>query len=356
MSKTVLGICFSEVRNGNSAILLNELLKPASGKGYSVEQINVGEIDIKQCIGCFKCNNATFSCILKDDLEKLLAKIDAADAIVVTAPSYICAAPSQMKALLDRSAARALDQIENGGKRRIGVALSVAGATHTWYSMQRALPSLLLQLYHCDVIAQKVYGGIALKGEILNHPEVLAEAKQIGEQLVTALQGTMPELAPAAYSDGFLVCPVCKGDLFQLNVRGKITCGICGATLCKTGLLLPHYVALDRGKFTKDGAQEHTRYVGGRIMQGMDLAEETVRRLRLYEADGTILPTKPEQSEPQQAGKVVWESEADDAFCAVVPKAFQSFVRAAVEKKAAAQGHAVITKELFLAIKKASGN
>jgi len=356
MSKTVLGICFSEVRNGNSAILLNELMKPAKEAGLSVEQINIGEWNLHPCIGCFKCNNATFSCILKDDLEKLLAKIDSADAIAVTAPSYICAAPSQMKALMDRSAARALDQIETGGKRRIGVALSVAGATHTWYSMQRALPSLFLRLNHCDVIAQKVYGGIALKGDILNHPEVLSEARNIGSQLVSALQGRVSDQVPAVYEDHCLICPVCKADLFQLSPTGQISCGICGATLRKKGLLHPRYEAITFGKFTKEGAQEHTHYVGGRIMQGMDLAEETARRLRLYEADGRILETKPERTETEQVGKTVWEQEADDTFREAVPRAFQSFVRAAVEKKAAAQGHSVMTKELFLAIKKASGN
>ncbi len=126
--------------------------------------MNFGEFDIKQCVGCFKCNNATFSCILKDDLEKILEKIDSAAAIAIATPCYILTAPSQIKALMDRMAARALDRIENNALRRPGVALSVAGATHTWYSLQRALPSLFLQLNNCDVIEQKTFGGIALMG------------------------------------------------------------------------------------------------------------------------------------------------------------------------------------------------
>lgn len=356
MSKKVLGICFSEVRNGNSAILLNEIMKPIKAKGYEVEQVNIGEYDIKQCIGCFKCNNATFSCILKDDLEKILEKIDSADAIAITAPCYILAAPSQIKALVDRSAARALDRIENDTPRRPGVALSVAGATHTWYSLQRALPSLFLQLNNCDVIEQKIYGGIALKGDILNHPEVLKEANLIGEKLVSALEGKNLYDPDAHYEENYLVCPVCKGDLFQLQSNGQISCGICGAGLQKKGLVNHHYVAVGSGKFTKEGAQEHTCYVGGRILTGMDLAEETARRLKLYEADGTIIDKKPAAEQKHEVGKVIWEQEAEDTFKSVVPKAFQGFVRAAVEKKAAVQGYSIITKEIFLAIKKASGN
>lgn len=353
MEKKVLGICFSEVRNGNSAILLNEVMKPVKANGYKVEQVNIGEFEIKQCIGCFKCNNATFSCILKDDLEKILEKIDSADAIAITAPCYILTAPSQIKAIMDRTAARALDRIENNVPRRLGVALSVAGATHTWYSMQRALPSLFLQLNNCDVIEQKIYGGIALKGDILNHPKILQEANLIGEKLVSALEGENLNNHVAHYEDDYLICPVCKGDLFQLQSNGQMSCGICGTELKKKGF---NYEAGSTGKFTKEGAQEHTHYVGGRIMTGMDIAEETARRLKLYELDGTIIDEKPISDPKRVVGKVEWEQEAGDIFNSVVPKAFQRFVRIAVEKKASAQGYSVITKEIFLAIKKSSGN
>lgn len=317
MSKKVLGICFSEVRNGNSA---------------------------------------TFSCILKDDLEKMLEKVDSADAMAITAPFYVLAAPSQIKALMDRTAARALDRIENDAPRRPGVALSVAGATHSWYSMQRALPSLFLQLNNCDVIEQKIYGGIALKGDILNHPEVLKEAKLIGEKLVSALGGKIFYNPVAEYEEGYLICPVCRGDLFQLQSNGQMSCGICGAGLQKKGLINHHYEAASTGKFTKEGAREHTRYVGGRILAGMDLSEETARRLEFYEADGTIIDEKPVSEQKHEVGKIIWEQEAGDTFKSVVPKAFQGFVRTAVEKKAAEQGYSVITKDIFLAIKKASGN
>lgn len=356
MSKKVLGICFSEVRNGNSAILLNELLRPAKESGLEVEQVNIGEFEIKQCMGCFRCNNATFSCVLKDDLEKILAKLDEADAIAISSPCYISAAPAQIKALMDRCAARALDQIENGGKHRLGVAVSVAGATNTWYSLQRVLPSLFLKLFHCDIVEQKVYGGIALKGDVLNHPEVLQDARRIGEELVSALNGSSIKRTTPVYEDGSLICPSCRGDVFQIHKSARITCAVCGATLQKKGLFQTRYSVAGAGKFTKQGALEHTAYVGGRIMQGMALAEETTRRLRLYEADGTILDSRPELPSGDPAATVVWDAEAEETFQKVVPKAFQRFVHAAVEKKAAALGHDIITKEVFLAIKKASGN
>jgi multimeric flavodoxin WrbA len=356
MSKKVLGICFSEVRNGNSAILLNELLRPAKESGLEVEQVNIGEFEIKQCVGCFRCNNATFSCVLKDDLEKVLAKLDEADAIVISSPCYITAAPAQIKALMDRCAARALDQIENESKHRLGVAVSVAGATNTWYSLQRVFPSLFLKLFHCDLVAQKVYGGIALKGDVLNHPEVLQDAMRIGEELVSALNDTNIQRKTPLYEDGSLICPSCRADVFLVHTRAKITCAVCGATLQKEGLFQTRYSVVNGGKFTKEGAQEHTAYVGGRIMQGMAFAEETTRRLRLYEADGTILESKPELPPSDPSATVVWDTEAEDVFRKVVPRAFQRFVHAAVEKKAAALGHSIITKEVFLAIKKASGN
>lgn len=353
MSKKVLGICFSERRNGNSAILLNEIMKPVKAKDYEVEQVNIGEFNIKQCIGCFKCNNTTFSCILKDDLEKIFEKIDSADAIAITSPCYILTAPSQIKALMDRIAIKTLDRIENNAPRRPGVALSVAGATHTWYSMQRALPSLFLQLNNCDVIEQKVYGGIALKGDILNYPEVLKKANLIGEKLISALEGKNLYDPVAHYDEDYLIYPICKGDLFQLQLNGQISCGICDAILQKKD---HYYEAVNFGKFTKEEVQKHSRHVGENIQRAMEFAEETTHRLKLYEADKTIIDEKPISERKHKSGKIIWEQEAEDTIKSVVPKAFQGFVKTAVEKKAAAQGYLVITKEIFLAIKKASGN
>lgn len=180
----------------------------------------------------------------------------------------------------------------------------------------------------------------------------MKEANLIGEKLVSALEGKNLYDPIAHYEDNYLICPVCKGDLFQLQSNGQMSCGICGAGLQKKGLISHYYEAVSTGKFTKEGAQEHTRYVGGRILTGMDLAEETARRLKLYEADGTIINEKPLSEQKHEVGKIIWEQEAEDTFKSVVPKAFQGFVRMAVEKKAATQGYSVITKEFSLQSKK----
>ncbi len=49
-------------------------------------------------------------------------------------------------------------------------------------------------------------------------------------------------------------------------------------------------------------------------------------------------------------------TDALESFNKMVPKAFQGFVKKAIEKKAKTKGKKVITKDVFFQIKKESGN
>ena len=155
--KNLLLLNFSIRKHGNCWIASDLFSKRVSDDSIKVEMINVPGLQLKHCTGCFGCNNGELKCVMKDDLDGLKEKLIAADAIVLVSPCFIFSAPASMKAILDRLAAWALHEIETGGKRRLGISISMAGATNEWHSMQRSFPSLFLKLMNCDVAFLKTY-------------------------------------------------------------------------------------------------------------------------------------------------------------------------------------------------------
>ena len=101
MSKKVL-IISSSLRGGsNSDTLAKECEKGAKEAGNDVEIISLKGKDIKFCIGCLACQSKG-SCVLKDDVAEIMAKVKEAEVIVYATPIYYYEMSGQMKTLLDR--------------------------------------------------------------------------------------------------------------------------------------------------------------------------------------------------------------------------------------------------------------
>jgi multimeric flavodoxin WrbA len=83
----ILGIRASGRTNGNSFIILNELLRPAKERGFEISELNLAALNLKHCTGCFGCNNAELKCVIKDDLEQVKEQIAAADGIALVSPA-----------------------------------------------------------------------------------------------------------------------------------------------------------------------------------------------------------------------------------------------------------------------------
>lgn len=101
MAKKVLIISTSLRGGSNSDILARECEKGAKEAGHDVELISLKGKDIKYCIGCLSCQN-TGSCVLKDDVADIMAKVKEAEVIVYATPIYYYEMCGQMKTLLDR--------------------------------------------------------------------------------------------------------------------------------------------------------------------------------------------------------------------------------------------------------------
>ena len=97
----ILGVVGSRRKKGNTAILVQEALKPFKKKGIETEMIFLGDYDFKGCNGCEGCNK-TYKCVVNDDMQKIYPMILEADAMILGSPAYFYNISSDMKAFIDR--------------------------------------------------------------------------------------------------------------------------------------------------------------------------------------------------------------------------------------------------------------
>jgi multimeric flavodoxin WrbA len=98
----VLGIVGSPRKNGNTEILVREVLKTASHAGCETEMFLMSEKKIAPCDACGACFKEG-ACVVKDDMQELYAMMERAQAIVFASPVYFGSVSAQMKAAMDRT-------------------------------------------------------------------------------------------------------------------------------------------------------------------------------------------------------------------------------------------------------------
>ncbi|MFZ5648282.1 MAG: flavodoxin family protein [Bacillota bacterium] len=74
----VIAFSGSPIRNGNLESAIGEIL---AGYGGPPEFVRLAELQIRPCIGCLKCAS-TNRCVQKDDMGRLLDKMEAADFLI----------------------------------------------------------------------------------------------------------------------------------------------------------------------------------------------------------------------------------------------------------------------------------
>lgn len=366
-----LGIKAAGRKDGNSEIILNELLKPAFEAGHEIEKINLEKYSIMHCTGCFGCNNKELECILKDDLKEVYSKIVEADAVTLAAPCYGIGAPSTLKTIIDRSAIVNMTNIVRKSKNRYGVAVSVGGGDPDWMSLQRVLPSLFLGFFNCDIIGQFSIMKTALKGEVLLTPSKLKDVRELGTLLLKSAEENYLFKSEMNDADNKLVCPNCYNDIFRIEhskdggFRGSehYKCSVCNIKIDKfekLDKLLHNFTKnpekFGKSRFTVEETLAHFDHIGNKIISGIGYIEEINSRREKYLKEDIFNDDYISKSvEEVETGSSEWDEEAMKAFKQTVPRIFQGFVKKAVEQKAAKIGVKIITKDLFLKMKREAG-
>ena len=71
--------------------------------GIETEIFDIGAKAIAGCIGCGTCRNSTGKCFVDDGVNEFVAKMEAADGLIVGSPVHYASASGHVTAFLDRA-------------------------------------------------------------------------------------------------------------------------------------------------------------------------------------------------------------------------------------------------------------
>jgi multimeric flavodoxin WrbA len=101
---TALAVNGSPRRNGNTAALIDAILAPMRAAGVRTETVSLAGTVRSGCVACGACQSSGEArcAIVDDDVNGIIEKMIAADAIVIGSPVYTGGITSGTKALLER--------------------------------------------------------------------------------------------------------------------------------------------------------------------------------------------------------------------------------------------------------------
>jgi multimeric flavodoxin WrbA len=97
----VVGILGSPRRNGNTEILLDEVLKAAGNSGCLTRKFVLNEMDFVPCQECENIRKDGF-CKIQDEMQKIYPEIENADVVAVASPVFFGSLSAQTKMMIDR--------------------------------------------------------------------------------------------------------------------------------------------------------------------------------------------------------------------------------------------------------------
>ena len=87
--------------NGNTTVAVNELDKVFKAEGIETEVIQIGNKEIRGCIGCASCKK-NGKCVFDDIVNETAAKLKDADGLIVASPVYYASANGTVVSFMDR--------------------------------------------------------------------------------------------------------------------------------------------------------------------------------------------------------------------------------------------------------------
>jgi multimeric flavodoxin WrbA len=183
----VLLLLGSPRKNGNSAMLAEQIREGAESSGASVEEVFLHGLRIEACQSCYACQAPESSgCAIDDDMQPIYGQLIDSGAWVIASPVYWFNMSAQTKLFMDRSFALPAYQKDAFTGKRIAIAMSYgdtdpfrSGAVNALRCFQDAF-----RYVGANIIGM-VYGSAFEAGEVQSDLELLKRARDLGKRLVT---------------------------------------------------------------------------------------------------------------------------------------------------------------------------
>ena len=183
----VLAINSSARKDGNTAILLERVLKELRKEGIETELIQLAGQIIEPCKACWACGGQGNCVHRKDSFREIFGKMKAADGILLGSPVYSANISANMQALLERAAVVG-DMNPGLLTHKVGAAVTAVrrgGALNAVDAMNHFF------LNHEMIVVGSTYWNMAygqLPGDVEKDAEGLANMANLGKNMAWLLK------------------------------------------------------------------------------------------------------------------------------------------------------------------------
>jgi len=185
---SILAVSGSPRKEGNTEILVNAALEPLAKEGSRINRFFLSEKKIAPCNACDACAESGI-CIVDDDWQELHDLILNTDAVIVGSPVYNRNITAQLLATFNRFHSITHHRPFKN-KLCFGGAIAVGGSPNSQGITLNIIHNFFLSLGICCVPA--VLNGVSVvarrKGEVLNQPKSLDDARVLGENILKVLK------------------------------------------------------------------------------------------------------------------------------------------------------------------------
>jgi multimeric flavodoxin WrbA len=176
-------------KDGNTSILLRHVLCQLENEGIETETINLAGAKIHGCIACRTCfGRKDGRCAQQDDMgNEFIAKMAAADGILLGSPTYVADVSPEIKSLIDRAClvGRASNFMFRHKVGAAVVAVRRAGAIHAFDTLNHFF--LINQMF----VPGSIYWNIAIgreKGDVEADAEGIETMQVLGRNMAWLLK------------------------------------------------------------------------------------------------------------------------------------------------------------------------
>ncbi len=190
MAMKVVAFHGSPRLEGNTDILIKEMLRAIGESSHDIQVFKLNFMNIKPCQDCGGCDKSG-ECIIHDDMDSIYGAIRQADRIILASPIFFFGLSAQAKIMIDRCQSFWCEKyllkrpLPPGPFGRKGLLLLVGGMKkEIGIQCAEATGSAFFRTVSVPEHRTLSFLGIDAKGAILEHPEALRSAFEAGKDLV----------------------------------------------------------------------------------------------------------------------------------------------------------------------------
>lgn len=188
----VIAINGSPRKNGNTELMLREVMGILEKNDIDTELIQLGGKKVRGCVACMKCKEEKDGyCHKKNDLlNECIKKMAEADGILIGSPVYFSDVTPEIKALIDVAGYAMRASKKNLLRRKVGAGVAAvrrAGAMPALDSMNHFF------LINEMLVPGSSYWNVGIgreKGDVLNDKEGMKTMKTLGENMAWLMKKT----------------------------------------------------------------------------------------------------------------------------------------------------------------------